>query len=396
MPAFAEVDNERSAGFKPHVAVTSNIRISAAITRAGSLLTWLLCQLVDSCYSVRVSRPLLASTLGARWSLVAVCLGVTGFVLLALSGTELFNDWGKNVSVEIGSTLLLFLPLLFVSQAIERRLARVEDDIEENQKKTASTIANLSEEVSHAIDELHLVKQELSEAVVSKLAEARKNDEDLFRRVEQDPTSETIIEALDRANELGLVSERGPRVLLSNTPIYVRFDMTSYGHPGEGKLILDFNLVLENESGDQLELIPWPHDATTFDILVQLGEKVQAVGMYPGDAIFDPAQIFTDLYALLELTHKRATGASGITEPLGRVVELCPPQWAVTDKDIVCMDGSSPYHITVDRLDEINWRDHMNDKGWVDIGSFSIALDVAMGLYQARQLGLKPPEEPPF
>ncbi|MFF4198282.1 hypothetical protein [Nonomuraea sp. NPDC001831] len=326
-----------------------------------------------------------------NWRLVAaICL----MGLLCVWGSWSIQDqsWPSGVLVEIGATFLLFGPLLLIQKRTERRLNEVQDVqtvIQQRQEETATEISALSDELALTKDELQATREELSARVMERLNEARREDELAFEAVDKAPSVASVAGALNRAQTLGLVAQRGPRVEIFDTSTYLRFDFIE---DDEGGWVVE--LFIEDQDGAPIDAIGWHKEERAEDILVTLGEKLLANRLYPGDRDFDSAQIFADLSSLLKIAHSKSSGYN----PLGRVIQICPPQWAVTETGIKTIKDSS-YGIPASRLHEDDWLDHMRGKVWVDYDSFSQALQDAIALFDAGRLAVKPQgwkEEVPF
>ncbi|OLM20118.1 MULTISPECIES: hypothetical protein [unclassified Pseudonocardia] len=339
--------------------------------------------------------------LGKRYTSITVCIIVVGLGLLA-SSAIIENDWYGNVAIEFGATLMLFAPLLILSQAMETRLRQFTEAQEEkfNQEivKTNVNVANLASEVDQTKEEVRSVREDISEAVMQRLVEKRTEDRALFDRIENAPSREIVATALTRAKDLDLISNRGPRVCLRETDVYLRFAPGMAFGTYDGSV----ELFLEHQDGSALGNVRWARsmdgeEDTAVDVLVDLTEKVQAAGRYPGDAPYQAGAVFSDLRHILDLAYDRATGASGIREPIGPIVEIFSPQWALTDTTLKRLDG--PYDIAIGRLSELDWWSHVIKKPWIDEVSFTLAFDTAKALYETGNLAPKPPgyvEEPPF
>jgi hypothetical protein len=89
------------------------------------------------------------------------------------------------------------------------------------------------------------------------------------------------------------------------------------------------------------------------------------------------------------LVHRRKVS------PVRHIIQLCPPQWAVCDDGVYCIDR--PYQIAAPRFNE-NWLSHMSEKPWVDVPSLDEALTAGQAHYESGALAVKPdsPEDPPF
>lgn len=306
------------------------------------------------------------------------------------------ESWFSGILIEIGATFLLFGPLLVIQKRTEKRLDDVQDGqriIQERQDRATIEISTLSEELAQTKDELRATREQIAAKVMERLSEARQRDIATFQAVEEEISHESLFSALSRALELALIPEIGCRVELHETLAYLRF----YPIEVEGGVI---KMMIETGKGVEIDTLHWvgSENESVEDVLVRLAEKLQVNGLYPGDLAFNPTRVFTDLRQLLEVAYRRSTGVNGLRGPLGRVIQLCPPQWCITEDGIKTIDDM-PYEIHASRFKEMDWVDHMRGKPWVDISSFDHAWQVATDLYLNGQLAVMPKGqsvEPPF
>jgi hypothetical protein len=130
------------------------------------------------------------------------------------------------------------------------------------------------------------------------------------------------------------------------------------------------------------------------DVAVWVAETLQGARLYPGDEVFQAGDIFGALQELLLAARKLATDKKSMERELSPIIQICPPQWAITDYGVESIDPEWTYDIPARRLDESDWRGHMDGKIWVDYLSFNRALRVGRLLYHSRRLREKPPLEP--
>ena len=307
------------------------------------------------------------------WLLAVVALEAVGLALLVLSFAIESDRWA-GVMVEFGSTLIMFAPLVLLGRNLERRIDRVRQaqfDFEAQQEETASRVAALAEEVAHTRAQVKQTHDELSRAVVTRLAANRKRDEELFRSVEAAPSHRVLSNALIRASVLGLIATAGCRVQLRQAPMYLWFQRAKRVTWFKRRRA-DLRLILQRTDGDPVRLIPWPRSRSVEDILTTVGEAVQASGDYPGDTVFEPGRVFADLSALFEVALK---------QPVGPLVQLCPPQWAITSQAITSIDPEHSCTIDLGKIGDVGTYEKMIATSWLDRDSFDSACDCAKALF---------------
>jgi hypothetical protein len=303
----------------------------------------------------------------------------------------------------VGTTVLLFVPLLLAGRGIERMLDSVhtaqklvtkqQSEIAERQDKTDSSVARLAEEVSRAQEELRLTREQLSEVVLDRIAERRDRDTALINEVADTPSRDGLMRALWRAQQLGWISATGCRVSLFDRDVYLRFYVEGDAEHDEPGLC---SLIVEPDDGSALGSFEWRPSESAADLAIWVAETLQSARLYPGDEEFKAGDIFKTLQELLLTARKLATDEKSVERELSPIIQICPPQWAITDYGVESIDPEWTYAIEADRLDESDWLPHMTAKVWVDYPSFSRALRIGRLLYHADRLREKPPLEPPF
>lgn len=314
--------------------------------------------------------------------IVAIVTGTVGIAVLSISRSALVGAWAADVLINAGTALLLFTPLLIAGRVFEKRIRGIEQSqgvVQSKQDQTDQRVAVLAEDVSDAVGEIRSIRDQLAEDVADRLAEQHAQDLEEFSRVRNNPSPESVGSALREAFEQKLVFHMGPRVRLQATEVCCRFPIT-------GTKQNRFSLAVETRDGTHLEMLWVDAETGIQERLVELARRLQQRNLYPGDAFFTPMQIFDDLAELLSIAYRRRTGAGGVSEPIWPVIELFPPQWALTEYGIERVDLMSVYQIASSRLDEIDWEEHILGKPWVDRTSFLMALATARDMRDAGNL----------
>lgn len=233
---------------------------------------------------------------------------------------------------------------------------------------------------------------ELSSIWKRQITDTRIRDRELFARVSSNPTKEVVSVALDRALALSLIPEDGCRVALPGTTLCLRFTPAHPNGLNQWDRVAAYSL--ERLDGVGLAAVIWSDGESAVDFLLKIAESIQVNGFYPGDNLFDPAACFVGLQRILEYSYEESLGP----DPVLRVIQLCPPQWVVSESLLATMNDGGQYSISADRLDE-DWYRHMSEKSWVDLESFEFALNVARDLAELRHRDRQRrafSDEPPF
>jgi len=199
-------------------------------------------------------------------------------LLLLVGSFFLDRGWWSGTLVELGATLFLFAPLLLLSRHFENRL----DTVQRNQKEfservikdqgdTKSRIDALAEDVAQTQEEVRRTHQELSDAVITRLAAARESDGQLFEELAQEPDHRSVARALMRADFRGLISLDGCRITLEDTDTYIRFwppEEDVFPLAEDQILEKELNIHIETVEGNVITNIDWHADVSAEDFLV--------------------------------------------------------------------------------------------------------------------------------
>lgn len=307
--------------------------------------------------------------------------------------------WVQDLLVNVGAAVLLVVPIELISAALSARVEEVSGEVEEARRETSETrddVVRVRTETAQSVDEIRrdvqgvrdrvATLQEFGDQIAARLAANRAEEEALYRRVGLDgnaPDRETIVEALRRAHASGVVSaSHGPRAEPHpGTGDYLRlaFEPNDFGEPEVG-----FYLGGTGTAG--VRGVPWNEDQSATDVLLEVARVLRTEGI---EGSFDVAAWFRQISETL------VVGASH-AERHG-IIELCPPQWAVTETGVVpypnnALRGAEPASV----------RDPtsvaaMKAWPWVDDDSLDRAVHVWKSIFGARDPWDPPlPGEPPF
>jgi hypothetical protein len=287
-----------------------------------------------------------------RRSLVISAVTVVFGACAIFVGSLVRGDYAPQVWQNIGAALVLFGPLYWIQSMLERGLR----EVRQQEQHTRSSVDQLSQEIDSSVEqlshEIEAIRQETSASLedlrrvtLEKVEERRRSDEDAFRRFEEAPTFQTVVELLDLARGLGAVSARGVRVRLPATTFRLRFPLSTRLDNG-GYPVLDVGI--EEEDGTL------PHDATTAPIAVRgqqpvpwaagtsadawaasVAPELQKLNRYPGDDQFDPAGSLRQLTALLRVAvEARTRPPSASTPRLRPIIEMPNDDWVITEDGV--------------------------------------------------------------
>ncbi|GAA1794371.1 hypothetical protein GCM10009682_15190 [Luedemannella flava] len=236
--------------------------------------------------------------------------------------------------------------------------------------ETKSSVDALTERVTTFEQGVERRIDEVAAAVSSRLAQESDQDLAAFDSLAGAPSRAAVLEALVRAVDMGLIRPwRGPRVLVSEGfSIFVRVDYDEDPDPFHGEEEITF--VVEELDGSQLESVTWDTDLSVDDVMVRLGRAIQR---HTSREVLDVRTLFAGIRDALVVAS---------THPSRRpILQLCPPQWAITDTGVVSYGKSPLYEVSARKLRaDSHMENHVGAKTWVDRDSWEGAYVVACAL----------------
>lgn len=304
---------------------------------------------------------------GTDVMLTGVTVGGFAMLAAALGVTRAGpGEWAAGVLVNVGAAVLLVIPLYLLNRRMDERIERV-------RVETVSGVQALTERVSAFESEVERRLGDVAESVSARLAQERVDDMASFDALLHTPTRRAVEEALRRADELGLISrKRGPRVCVSETwQVYVRVGFIEAGASSADGLV---RFVVEDVTGKSLDTVQWLRDESVEDVMVRVGRAVHRTASTDD---FNVEALFRGLREALGVAY---------SHPHRRpIYQLCPPQWAVTDRGMVTYGvyGAVPlchFHVLSlkERLDVFS--EELADKPWIHFASFDAAQEAALAL----------------
>jgi len=311
------------------------------------------------------------------WTTYVIAIGVTvgGVAMLVVSsnlGGSASAEWWAGVLSNAGTAVIFVVPLYLVTRRLDRHVEAVRAEAVEGVEAVAAQVSDLKADVDKRIEDV-------ARSVTARLKAEQEADVRAFDALATEPSRRNVIRALAVALSQDFIN-RPPRVRVSKQEhLYLAFD---YGGddvniPGDDD---ELTLELRAIGGTYLDSAYWSSEESVENFMFKVGRMVQAK-TGPSE-VLDAAALFTGLANLL-----RVAATSAERRP---IIQLCPPQWAVTEGGIVSYGPHGPYQIPVHRLrgDE-DWGRQMAGKGWVNMESFDDALLAAASLFPKQ-------DGPPF
>lgn len=283
-----------------------------------------------------------------RGVLLPVAATVVGFAMIGYGWVIEGRAYLPDLLLQLGSSLVLLVPLVLLGWLLEARMRRAEDQAHD----IADGLARMRSQVD-----------DLGEATRSLVLRERTDWADTIRRARENPGQELVTGLLRNAALLTAVSAEGVRVPVPGSDARVRFV------PAPGS---ELPLIVERPDGGRLTELRWRPDEPAEAVARAVSEVTQSHA--PGRDV---------VMALLDVIEVGITATTG-GHPLGPLIELPNAQWAIASDGLHCRPRK--YHIPADRLTDTaeDWRGHMLTKDWVNEPEFLQAYDLAVSLYRRR------------
>lgn len=271
---------------------------------------------------------------------------VSGVALVAGGWVMQGASYVPGLLQQLGSSLMLLVPLAVLGVMLEKRLERTEVQLR-------ATAAQL--------DTLTTVTRE-------RLATFRRQQDDRFDAAKRAPTRDAVSAVLAEAEEMGAIASDGARVRLPGTELRLRF------RARDGDVIT----AIEEADGTVLLRFPWNSGQSAESFAWQLAGVLRGADRYPGDGSYDPTQILRQLLDTVQLGVQSRSGE--LPRDFGQLIEIPNQHWAISKEGLYSL--RQYYHIPAQRItgSHIDWPRHMRSLAWVDEAAFDEAY------YLARRL----------
>ncbi|WP_433530761.1 hypothetical protein ACQPYA_01035 [Micromonospora sp. CA-263727] len=301
------------------------------------------------------------------WVGVATIAGI-GTLLASLVLTSAgLAEWSAGLLVNLGAAVVLIVPVYFLTKRLDERIEQVGTETQASVQALADRVETFEHEVERRIDDV-------AATVASRLEQETGADAAAFEALGTAPSRDSVLQALTRANEIGLISqERGPRVCVSEYRrifVEIRYDEHPLRFNGEENI----TFTLEGYDGTELGIVPWGESDDVETVMVRLGRALQR----------ETAGERLDVKALFDGFSEALSVAQ--TDPERRPVwQLCPPQWVVTEHGIITYGDAPHYGAATTALERnSHLAAHIGQKPWVDHDSLDEAVGVALALDKRR------------
>jgi TIR domain len=212
-------------------------------------------------------------------------------------------------------------------------------------------------------------------------------DLSLFARLNSQPSSQDVANALRRGSELGLISKHGIRAELEGTEVYLRIP-----HPDDWPSDSVIPLHLEERWIEDISVHEWTPDQSFIDAVQSIATKLRSTLHWEGEASYNPEATFNYFASLLLYGIEAIRGGKGGV--INRIFQTVEDAWIITEWELI--DRKHHYQILFRRFNETDWLEHVSAKVWVDENSFQLAFGIAqMLIYRGIFEGRLPPDWTP-
>ncbi len=286
------------------------------------------------------------SLLRDRALLVLGFVTFSGVALVAVGWILQGESYVPGLLQQLGSSLMLLVPLALLGFMLEGRLRRTEEQLRATTER---------------LDTLTAVTRQ-------RLAETRRHQDQMFDQARRAPNRSAILELLAEATRIGAIDSSGIRVRVPATTLRLRFRPTA----------ADILVVVEEADGAALGEADWNADESAESFAQELAEVLRKLDRYPGDASYDPTMIFDRLIEILQLGVQARVGES--SRDLEHLIEMPNDYWAICAGGLFSL--RQYYHIPTYRITSghVDWPRHMRSLGWVDDAAFNEAYTLARRL----------------
>jgi hypothetical protein len=292
-------------------------------------------------------------------------------------------SWVSSVLINLGSALILFSPLYWLTERLAVKVRKLNTEVVTAQREVGATQAklqNVEDFINPALptdfpnksDARSEAAAKLDQNVQQEMGASRRNDEELYSSIALEPDPVRIAVALLRAEADDLITSDGPRCELLYSDYHVRFVAVWIDD------IADLKLTIETDDGTVLFAIPWSKDETATSIFARIGELLRDSPGFPGEELFFAGQLPLQLSDLLLYASRYRPSVTG-SMAIRKIVEILQSGWVITERYLL-PKSYRDYTIDVSRLNELDWPEHIRNKGWKESFSFEEALNVARGL----------------
>lgn len=326
--------------------------------------------------------------LSARlWAGLGVSLLVGALMLVGswlLSESERWA-WASDALLNVGSAILLFAPLLLLTEwLLERRVLELEEEAEDTRESVRQTQREVGEAQARISDLIDFntaggreeAARQLDEVVRGAMFKEHNDLEDLYARLAGEQDIASFVRALRSGIERRLISDTGVRVELMYSDLHLRFVPV-----GEDAI----DLHIESAEGEILATVQWRRDRSTADALAEVSSVASKLPGFDGMDKFFAGQTPRQLGETLMYAARYGPEMTGSYE-IFKVMEITEAGWVIAERGLV-PKSARPYMIAFDDAAPIDWDEHIHNKDWSESPYFPSTVRWATEMRRRRGIG---------
>ena len=236
-----------------------------------------------------------------RTTISCACIG-SGLIMIVMSART--GGWTSILLLNLGTSVLLIVPILAVSLRLER-------EIEAAEKRTKQETAAIRKKVDAVEADSRRSLEEIRSAFLAMQAARQSSELALIDDLIEAPGYGSMKKALDFYTSSGAISETGIRFRLGYPDIWVQLRPTAS----------QIEARIQRKDGEHLSDCIWHEGTTPEQFFDAIAAQLSSSGNYVPDGL-DPAQLFLESKALLFTA--RATRLERAGDDLGPVRQICP------------------------------------------------------------------------
>lgn len=294
----------------------------------------------------------------------ATLLGVGAVIVGGLVSGE---GYISNLLLQVGSSLVLLIPLVLLGRVIEDRIKEADT----RTREVSQQIADVAHDVQQTADQVDAIGRLTRE----RLREAQSDLDDQLLMAEVDPSQHNIAVVLAAATDARALSPAGLRFRLGPlTDHWLRFSLD-----GSRSATL---LTVESRDTALATRIVWHNSTPAQALFATLTSEMRTFEV--GVEEIDSSAILRRLIGDIKVALSRVE--HGDVQRWGPLIEIVGANWAVATGGLCRLDRH--FGIPANRLLNAreDWRAYVLRNSWADADESTEALRTAVAVYRAAGL----------
>ena len=282
-----------------------------------------------------------------RW-IVPTSLTTLGVVLGGLSWLLRVDDpWWSGMLVNAAIVFLLLVPGEIALREVHRAYAEIKSEVRDV-KEVADTAMASAGRTERSLEGVR-------DALLGRQTDEHEAEVEIYRNMLADCSRQSILDSLRRATAAEIITPVGVRSPVWWTSLHYRYVVDGPKH--------ELEVLLERDDGEVLSRHPWSLRQSAIDFYQSLVVAVRTAGGDLGTGLNDPMESIEELSKMLvDVVGLRSQEPMGHRDVLRLIIERVEG-WYFTEVGVIPADHLS-YMVAKSRLDEMDWAEHLEQKGW--------------------------------